>query len=375
MNHNKEHKFESDDFLELLKKLEQTKPSDLNQTIDKEQLDDFDKEAIEGALFYSDSHSFSDTQKTIESAINQKINKNQNGKTKRIIWFSAAASLVLIIGISVFLFYKEKKDSHSISLLEEQHDVVAKDKMTVTEPNQEGLLKEAELKAEEQKNTNTILTQEKKIIPQNQYKQSNNTSNDLIPGEKDNKKIEDFAANKADKSASASENTVNDESKIATGAALADTKQEMDADMSTRAESETVVNSKKSKVAKEEAKVYSATTSMPAATSNQLDKLETQNTRNNIISFAESMYKGGMNALVKDLKQQLEKESIDVIPNQIKIIGSINQNQSLVIKSIECFPTTKSYNQKQISKIISKLPGWTYNRDYENQIINISLDL
>jgi hypothetical protein len=52
---------------------------------------------------------------------------------------------------------------------------------------------------------------------------------------------------------------------------------------------------------------------MPA--SNQLDKLETQNTKNNIISFTKSMYKDGINALITDLKQQLEKECIDVIPN------------------------------------------------------------
>lgn len=375
MNQNKEHKYESDDFLELLKKLEQTKPSDLNHTINKENLDDFDKEAMEGAFFYSDSNSFIEAHNSIESQINQKINETQTAKGKRIIWFSAAASLALIIGISLFFFNKEKEESHSISLLEEQADVIAKDKMTINEPNKDEVLKRAGLQEDIQKNTNSFQTPEKKIVSQNQTRQLNSISNDLNRVDEDNKKLEVLASNKSDEPISVAEKTLDDISTVATGASSTTSKYEADADLVVFAETENEsYNTKKSKSAKEESKTNSYAGTMPAAVS-QSDKVENQNIKTNIIPFSETMYYGGMNQLVSDFKKQIAKESIETIPETIILKGHITKKNTFIIKSIESKTSSVIFDQKSLTNIISKLPNWNYLPQYDNQIISFEINI
>lgn len=375
MNQNKEHKFESNDFLELLKKLEQTKPSDLNNTLNKENLDDFDKEAMEGALFYSDSNSFTETQNYIESEINQKINETPAGKRKGFIWFSAAASLALVIGISIFLFNKERQDTLSISLLEEQSNAVSKDKMTINEPNKDEVLKRTELEEEIQKNTNSVETSEKKIVSQNQNRQLESISTNLNSPDEDNRKPEGLAENKSDEPISLTEKTLDDNSTVAAGAMSTNSKLEAEADMIVYAETESVSkNTKKSKAAKEESKTYSNTGTMPAA-EGQSDKVGNQNIKTNIIPFSETMYDGGMNQLVSDLKKQIAKESIESVPETIILKGKINNKNTFIINSFECLPSSKNYNSKSLTNIIGKLPGWNYLSPFDNQIIQFEVYL
>jgi hypothetical protein len=93
---------------ELFKLLDNT--SDEANNFDE--LDDFEKEALEGFS----AHSNSEKAKTLTDELNVEISKkaanSQKGSSKnKIVWFSAAASIVLIVMISVFFFTQSKKDS------------------------------------------------------------------------------------------------------------------------------------------------------------------------------------------------------------------------------------------------------------------------
>ncbi len=93
---------------ELFKLLDSTS----NKASDFDELDDFEKEALEGFS----SHSNSQKAKALTDELNLAISKksaesNKDGTKNRIIWFSAAASIVLIIMVSVFFFNQTKEDS------------------------------------------------------------------------------------------------------------------------------------------------------------------------------------------------------------------------------------------------------------------------
>lgn len=93
---------------ELFKLLDNTS----DKASDFDELDDFEKEALEGFSAHSDSQKAKDLTDELNLAISKKAGESNSGGTKnRIIWFSAAASIVLIIMVSVFFFNESKKDS------------------------------------------------------------------------------------------------------------------------------------------------------------------------------------------------------------------------------------------------------------------------
>jgi hypothetical protein len=239
--------------------------------------------------------------------------------------------------------------------LEEQSNAVSKDKMTINEPNKDEVLKRTELEEEIQKNTNSVETSEKKIVSQNQNRQLESISTNLNSPDEDNRKPEGLAENKSDEPISLTEKTLDDNSTVAAGAMSTNSKLEAEADMIVYAETESVSkNTKKSKAAKEESKTYSNTGTMPAA-EGQSDKVENQNIKTNIIPFSETMYDGGMNKLVSDLKKQIAKESIESVPETIILKGKINNKSTFIINSFECLPSSKNYNSKSLTNIIGKL--------------------
>jgi len=75
--------------------------------------DEFEKEALEGFEAYSNPINAKKLNEEIELAISQKIGEQGSSSKNKIIWFSAAASIVLIIAISVFYFYDSNISSDS----------------------------------------------------------------------------------------------------------------------------------------------------------------------------------------------------------------------------------------------------------------------
>ena len=105
---------------ELFKLLDSTS----NKASDFDELDDFEKEALEGFSSHSNSQKAKALTDELNLAIAKKSTESNNGGTKnKIIWFSAAASIVLVIIMSVFFFNETKEDSATnIALNELEED-------------------------------------------------------------------------------------------------------------------------------------------------------------------------------------------------------------------------------------------------------------
>lgn len=83
-----------------------------NKVSDFDELDDFEKEALEGFSVHSDSQKAKALTDELNLTISEKAaESNKVGTKNRIIWFSAAASIVLVIMLSVFFFNETKEDS------------------------------------------------------------------------------------------------------------------------------------------------------------------------------------------------------------------------------------------------------------------------
>jgi hypothetical protein len=89
-------------------------------------LDEFEKEALEGFEAYSTTVNAKKINEEINLAISQKISEPGSSTKNKIIWFSAAASVVLIIAISVFYFNDSNISSDSNIALNEntQREIV-----------------------------------------------------------------------------------------------------------------------------------------------------------------------------------------------------------------------------------------------------------
>lgn len=93
---------------ELFKLLDNTS----NNASDFDELDDFEKEALEGFSAHSDSQKAKALTEELNAAISKKVTDGNKVSSKnKVIWFSAAASIVLVIMISIFFFTQSKEDS------------------------------------------------------------------------------------------------------------------------------------------------------------------------------------------------------------------------------------------------------------------------
>lgn len=91
-----------------------------NEVTDFDDMDDFEKEALEGFSDHGTSQKAKSLTEEINSSISKRVEQTGNGGAKnRIIWFSAAASIALIILISVFFFNQSKQDSENNLALKE----------------------------------------------------------------------------------------------------------------------------------------------------------------------------------------------------------------------------------------------------------------
>jgi hypothetical protein len=93
---------------ELFKLLDNTS----NKASDFDELDDFEKDALEGFSSHSDAQKAKALTDELNLAISKKVSESNKGGTKnKIIWFSAAASIVFIFMVSIFFFNQTKEDS------------------------------------------------------------------------------------------------------------------------------------------------------------------------------------------------------------------------------------------------------------------------
>lgn len=117
MKSDKEHiPLSSDELLRLLDEKSN------NQTHSAHELDDFEKEALEGFEEHIDSNRAKVLLSEIDTAISQKVSEQAIPTKKRgIVWFSAAASIALIVIVSFLVLNKTKDEvNQNIALNEQQ---------------------------------------------------------------------------------------------------------------------------------------------------------------------------------------------------------------------------------------------------------------
>jgi hypothetical protein len=93
---------------ELMKLLDVQSDTEINF----DDMDDFEKDALEGFSMHSTPEKAKALIKEMNASISEKVADEKGGQKSRIIWFSAAASIVLIVMISIFFFNKSKNETN-----------------------------------------------------------------------------------------------------------------------------------------------------------------------------------------------------------------------------------------------------------------------
>jgi len=94
-----------------------------NTEINFDDMDDFERDALEGFSIHSSPEKAKILAEELNAAISKKVTNEKGGQKNRIIWFSAAASIVLIIIVSVFFFNQTVQDSNSNLALNETKEI------------------------------------------------------------------------------------------------------------------------------------------------------------------------------------------------------------------------------------------------------------
>ena len=161
------------------------------QNNNAQDLDEFEKEALEGFEAYSTPVNAKKINEEINLAISQKIGEHGSSTKNKIIWFSAAASVVLIIAISMFYFYdsnissdsnialnennvKEIGPTQPIAPIDELKQEIAPDVRTATTVN-DGKIKPFKTITEKEKTTESDITisDTKGAVSRNQLEEAN----------------------------------------------------------------------------------------------------------------------------------------------------------------------------------------------------------
>lgn len=117
-NLNKNKPLSSEELFQMLDKKSNTETN-------FDDLDDFEKDALEGFSMHSTPEKAKALTEELNVAISKKAADEKGGQKSRIIWFSAAASIVLIIIVSVFFFNQTKQESNSNLALNESKEVTS----------------------------------------------------------------------------------------------------------------------------------------------------------------------------------------------------------------------------------------------------------
>ncbi len=91
-----------------------------DKATDFEDMDDFEKDALEGFTNHSDPQKAKELSEELNLKISKRVEQTGKGGAKnKIIWFSAAASIALIILVSIFFFNQSKQDLENNLALQE----------------------------------------------------------------------------------------------------------------------------------------------------------------------------------------------------------------------------------------------------------------
>lgn len=118
--------FDKDDLLKLLNKKESGNKKSFAD------LDDFDKEALQGFESLEDTSKATDLLNEIDKKISARVGGQNANKRKPFIWIGAAASIVLIILISVFVVKQSHKELESTTIALHTPATIS-DKTVITE--------------------------------------------------------------------------------------------------------------------------------------------------------------------------------------------------------------------------------------------------
>ncbi len=118
-NQNKHKPLNPDELFKLLEERSNTSDASFSNP-DMNDLDDFEKEALEGFAMHTTPAKAKALMEEINTEISKKTQaKESSGRKHNIIWFSAAASLVFVISLSVFLINQTQKEQESNIALNE----------------------------------------------------------------------------------------------------------------------------------------------------------------------------------------------------------------------------------------------------------------
>lgn len=115
-------------------------------------MDDFEKDALEGFSMHSNPEKARALTEEVNTLISEKVMSTGSVTKNRIIWFSAAASVVLLVMISVFFLNQTKQESNSNLALNETKEIV-------TNPS----LVESQKPIETISNSNTVIEEPKSV--------------------------------------------------------------------------------------------------------------------------------------------------------------------------------------------------------------------
>lgn len=131
------------------------------------ELDDFEKDALEGFSQYSSVEKAKSLTEEINIAINKKVSEKKTKPVAKIVWFSAAASLILLVMLSVyFLTQTTKEETSSLALNKE---IPAKEQPVLLPPAEESESKSiAENKPADKVTANASVTPEPFALARNE---------------------------------------------------------------------------------------------------------------------------------------------------------------------------------------------------------------
>lgn len=102
---------------ELLEWLDKHASNSSDSSFTNSEFDEFEKDAIEGFINFTTPAKAKMMIEEINSSISEKVQPVSHTKRKTIIWISSAASVILIITLSIFLINKTKQETdHNIAL-------------------------------------------------------------------------------------------------------------------------------------------------------------------------------------------------------------------------------------------------------------------
>lgn len=126
-------------------------------------MDDFEKDALEGFSMHSSPEKAKALTEELNAAISKKMTEEKGGQKNRVIWFSAAASIVLIIIVSVFFFNQTKQESNSNLALNETKEIASAPTLTESQKPSETIVNTNSI-AEESKTVNTRKAEDVSVV-------------------------------------------------------------------------------------------------------------------------------------------------------------------------------------------------------------------